>query len=317
MARICASAQYPCAAAGLASESPARHLRKTERVKEGAERFDDSGLDRLQSRRTFIGAAAAAIGAAAVARPEAVAHAATIGPGDGGERLALASRAAPAPGAAEVIYSNPLATPTDVADFRLEGDATVSFPEGRMRFAANRDPSEGQAANFVFWCPRELPDRVRISWNFWQLREPGLCILFFAARGRGGEDLFDPRLSTRTGDYQQYHSGDIDALHLSYFRRRYADERAFHTCNLRKSHGFHLVAQGADPLPPVEDATPPYRIELIKDGPRVAFAINELPLLDWTDDGTHGPTLAGGKIGFRQMAPLVAEYSDLVITGLD
>jgi hypothetical protein len=286
-------------------------------VKQDAERFDDSVPDRLQSRRTFLGAAAAAIGATAMARPEAVAHAVTIGPGKGGEPRAFASHATSAPGAAEVIYSNPLASPTDVADFRLEGDATVSFPEGRMRLAANRDPSEGQAANFVFWCPREFPDRIRISWNFWQLREPGLCILFLAARGRGGEDLFDPRLSTRTGDYQQYHSGDIDALHLSYFRRRYPEERAFHTCNLRKSHGFHLVAQGADPLPPVVDATPPYRIELIKDGPRVAFAINELPLLDWIDDGTHGATLAEGKIGFRQMAPLVAEYSDLVITSLD
>lgn len=104
---------------------------------------------------------------------------------------------------------------------------------------------------------------------------------------------------------------------MSYFRRRYPEERAFHTCNLRKSRGFHLVAQGADPLPPVADARPPYRIALTKAGPRVAFAINGLPILAWTDDGeTFGRARAGGKIGFRQMAPLVAEYTNLQVRAL-
>lgn len=51
--------------------------------------------------------------------------------------------------------------------------------------------------------------------------EPGLCIL-------------------------QYHHGDLDAYNVSYYRRRANSERAFHLCNLRKSHRFRLVAQGAD-----------------------------------------------------------------------
>ena len=104
---------------------------------------------------------------------------------------------------------------------------------------------------------------------------------------------------------------------MSYFRRRQADERPFTTCNLRKSHGFHLVARGADPIPSVPDAVPPYRISVLKAGPRVRFSIGQgehadLPLLDWIDDGSrHGEVLSGGKIGFRQMAPLIAEYANL------
>ena len=142
----------------------------------------------------------------------------------------------------------------------------------------------------------------------------GLCILFFAAKGRNGEDLFSSTLAERTGEYRQYHHGDINALHVSYFRRRWPEERAFHTCNLRKSYGFHMVAQGADPLPPVADATPPYRIQVVKCGAVVAFSINELPIFSWRDDGvSHGPVLGGGKIGFRQMAPLVGEYANLVV----
>jgi hypothetical protein len=211
----------------------------------------------------------------------------------------------------ETIYQNALARAEDIHGFRLEGQAEISFPNGRMRMENHLDPALGQKANFVFWCPEELPDDIAISWDFWPLREPGLCILFFAARGREGQDLFDPVLPPRTGEYDLYHHGAINALHVSYFRRRHPEERAFHTCNLRKSFGFHLVAQGADPLPDVEDAKSPYHILLIKRAAEVAFYINELPIFRWLDDGlTYGPLL-GGKIGFRQMAPLIAEYANL------
>ena len=212
----------------------------------------------------------------------------------------------------DLIYHNPLAAPEDVADWRIEGAAAVSFPQGRMRMENTRDPAEGQRANFVHWCPVEFPDDIAISWDFWPVHEPGLCVLFFAATGREGRDLFDPSLPARTGEYAQYHHGDMDALHLSYFRHWAVEERAFHTCNLRKSHGFHMVAQGADPLPSVPEAQPPYHIELLKCGAQVAFSINGLPILRWVDDGAlGGPVRAGGRIGFRQMAPLIAEYANL------
>ena len=31
------------------------------------------------------------------------------------------------------LYANPLASPADIADFRLEGDASITFPRERMR----------------------------------------------------------------------------------------------------------------------------------------------------------------------------------------
>ena len=53
---------------------------------------------------------------------------------------------------------------------------------------------------------------------------------------------------------------------------------------------------------------------LIKCGDEVAFLINELPIFDWRDDGvSYGAVLGGGKIGMRQMAPLIGEYSNLVV----
>jgi hypothetical protein len=218
----------------------------------------------------------------------------------------------------QLIYENRLASADDVKHFRMEGEAAVSFPLNRMRMENKLDPELGQKANFVFWCPVDFPDHIAISWDFWPIREPGLCILFFAATGIHGEDLFDPRLAVRTGIYSQYHSGDINAYHVSYFRRKEKDERTFHTCNLRKSRGFHLVAQGADPIPSVGDAEGPYNIKVFKYGGEILFAINDLTVFHWIDDGVaYGKPLGGGKIGFRQLSPLIAEYANLKVHAIE
>ena len=49
----------------------------------------------------------------------------------------------------------------------------------------------------------------------------------------------------------------------------------------------------------------------------VAFYCNELELFRFVDDGqTYGPLLGGGKIRFRQLAPLIGEYADLKVYAL-
>ena len=46
----------------------------------------------------------------------------------------------------------------------------------------------------------------------------------------------------------------------------------------------------------------------------IHFHINDYPVFSWEDDGeTYGPVLGGGKIGFRQMAGLIADYSNLTV----
>ena len=130
----------------------------------------------------------------------------------------------------------------------------------------------------------------------------------------GSPRAVDPALAPRHGIYDQYHHGDLDGYHVSYFRRRVPEGRAFHVCNLRKSYGFHLAAQGPDPLPGVADAAPPYHLRVDHVGAEVRFSINDLPILRFVDDGArYGPLLGGGKIGFRQMAPLVGEYANLSV----
>lgn len=214
----------------------------------------------------------------------------------------------------KMIYENALSCAGDIKDFILEGRANISFPNGRMQMENAMGAENGQKANYVLWCPEEFPSDVLVTWEFLPVREPGLCILFFGARGRNGEDLFDSSLAERTGEYHLYHHGDINAFHVSYFRRKEPDERAFHVCNLRKSYGFHLVAQGGDPIPDADEVTEPYRLAVRKEKGLVTFSVNELEVFRFEDDGeTYGPLLKGGKIGFRQLAPLVAEYGNLKV----
>ncbi len=214
------------------------------------------------------------------------------------------------PGA--LIYENSLSSPESLRGFILEGKATLSFPDGRLRLENAESEQLGQKANYVLWCDREFPADILLQIDFRPLREPGLAMLFFSACGKNSRGLFDPSLAPRTGEYVQYHHGDINAFHLSFFRRKERDERSFHTCNLRKSYGLHMAAQGADPIPDVADAEGFYRLSLLKKGLDIRFAVNDLEVLHYHDDGVqYGPLLGGGYIGLRQLAPMIGEYANL------
>jgi hypothetical protein len=221
-----------------------------------------------------------------------------------------------------VTYRNTLATPSDLEGWVAEGPVGVEHGDGGMRLFSTADRAalvaagRGDHAHLTYWCPEIFGPDIEVSWEFRPLDGDGLAMIFVAATGTDRRDLFDPSLQRRTGYYPQYHSGDVRTLHVSYARRAWPSERRFHTCNLRKSPGFHLVAQGADPLPDATDADGHYRLRLRKHGPEIVFAIDDLELFRWVDDGSTGPPLAGGRIGLRQMAPLSAHYRNLEVTDL-
>ncbi|KAF5013310.1 hypothetical protein FDECE_660 [Fusarium decemcellulare] len=213
--------------------------------------------------------------------------------------------------AEKLLYRNTFNTSDAVADW---------VPEGPVKATVTNNTLELSGAGkiddyFVYWVPEVFPDRIRITWEFSPLEEPGLAMFFFGAEAVGGGSIFDKDLAPRNGSYPQYHSGDIRTLHASYFRRRWPEERAFHLANLRKSPGFHLVAQGADPIPSVEDTQGAYyKVEVVKDKRDVKFSVNGLLLFSWEDvDRSTGPVIRGGRIGFRQMTPLVARYRNLEV----
>ena len=210
------------------------------------------------------------------------------------------------------VYQNALASFADISGFKLEGTAKIEFPNGRLRLSSVLDPALGQAANYVYWCDKLFPSDVLIEWDFTPLAESGLCIMFFSAMNCQGGSVFEA--APRTGSYEQYHSGDINAFHVSYYRLIpiLRDGERLRTCNLRKSKGFFMVAQGGDPIPELTLCKPPFRISIIKNGPLIAFYIDSILCFVYYDDGlSYGPLLGGGHAGFRQMSPMVGEYANL------
>ena len=217
----------------------------------------------------------------------------------------------------DVLYENYFSSDGALGEFVLEGQAHVSVNNGALRLQNVLDPSLGQSANFVLWNKRDFPDKISIEWDFYPMFETGLAMMFFAAKGVNGEDIFDPSLPKRTGRYEMYYNGAINAYHISYYRKTDGGKE-FCTCNMRKSKGFYLVCQGADPIPCLSDCIGPYHIKIVKYGVHVAFYINDMEIFYFLDDGvTYGGVHSGGKVGFRQMAPLVAEYKNLKICSLE
>lgn len=218
----------------------------------------------------------------------------------------------------KILYESRLSKIEDYNSWIPEGNVDLIDSSEGIILSNGDSETLGDQAHWTFWLNKKFPDNIEIEWEFKPIREPGLCMIFFCSIGKNGESIFDSTINERNGYYPQYHSGDINTYHISYFRHKYAEERAFRTCNMRKSAGFHMVAQGADPLPPTEDAFGFYQLKIKKLRENIDFWINDLLIFSYRDDGKkHGPVLQDGWIGFRQMAPMQAIYKNLRIYQLE
>lgn len=211
------------------------------------------------------------------------------------------------------VYENSLLNTTDTDSWVAEGNIKKECsPELGTILSNGDDVERGDHAHWTYWINQDFSKDLQIEWEFRPLSEPGLCMIFFNAQSESGESIFTPGLNKRDGYYPQYHSGDINTYHISYFRRKQQSERQFHTCNLRKSCGFHFLGQGADPLPDVSDAKKFYQLKIRKQGEKICFWIDDLLVFSILDNKFDAP-LGGGKIGFRQMAPMKAAYRNLKV----
>lgn len=175
--------------------------------------------------------------------------------------------------------------------------------------------SPGEAMHHVFWCPEDFPNLFIAEWEVQNLHtEAGLVIVFFAARGIHGEDIFAETLPKRDGTFDQYTLGKIRSYHISYYANAAHNKDRGHA-NLRKNNTFQLVQQGEKGIPTL--STDIHHVQLLKDGARIAMYIDGRKIIDWTDDGkTWGPVWDSGKIGFRQMQWTKFRYRNFKVWSL-
>lgn len=196
----------------------------------------------------------------------------------------------------ELIYENDFSSAADVKDWVMEGPGVTEFRSGWMHMY-----SPDEAYHHVFWCPRDFPDSILVEWEAQNLEtDAGLSILFFAAKGVNGQDIFDPDLPARDGDFTWYIKDTLRSYHISYYANTpKKPDRS--TAHLRKNNRFNLVYSGEEGIPTRSENI--HHMKLIKYGPRIIFYVDDRKVIDWLDDGSDDPRpyYKTGKIGFRQM----------------
>ena len=177
----------------------------------------------------------------------------------------------------------------------MDGAGQLSFSGGWMEMSSPK-----AKGHHVFWCPQDFPDQFMAEWQVQNRHtKRGLCIVFFAATGLNGEDIFAPSLSQRDGTFGQYTKGDLHNYHISYYANS-PDQPGREIAHLRKNKGFYKVQTGEAGIP--VDSKNIHTIQLIKDRGRIILHVDGRKVIDWTDDGIElGKILQEGKIGFRQM----------------
>jgi len=207
-----------------------------------------------------------------------------------------------------LMYECALDNENSTKDWIMEGPGIVSFEDGWMRMSSRLVGGEPKG-HIVYWCPKDFPNRFIAEWETQILSSHGLCIVFFAAKGTNGEDIFDKSLPPRDGTFQQYTVGRINSYHISYYANT-PNNPGRSTSNLRKNSGFYLIANGPPGIPAGDTSS--HKIRLIKDDARIIFEVDGRVIIDYTDDGKrYGLPYVDGKIGFRQMQWTVARYRNL------
>jgi hypothetical protein len=212
-----------------------------------------------------------------------------------------------------LIFENRLGAPSDLKGWPVEGPANIVFQDGWMRIRSERP--DGPEGHVVLWCPKIFPDRFLAEWDFELLEPQGLSIVFFAAAGKEGRDLFSPQLAPRSGVFGQYTNGDIDCYHISYFASNPNVPRT--VANFRKNAGFYLLSNGPVGIARTEATGAVHHAILRKAGARIQMAVNGRTIIDFEDDGRRaGPILGDGRIGLRQMQRTVQRYRNFRVFDL-
>jgi hypothetical protein len=212
----------------------------------------------------------------------------------------------------KLLYETSLADAKSVKDWVAEGPLVLKFEDKTMQMQSKDD-----AQHTVFWCPKDFPDSFIAEWDVEIFSRYGLCIVFFAANGENGEDIFAPSLPKRDGNFGHYIGGKIVSYHVSYYANVENFQMGRPDSNLRKNNKFYRVGGGPVAIKP--GAKGWQHIRLVKDGNRIQLYNNGVLYVDWTDDDPkrYGKPHTDGKIGLRQMATTIGRYRNFKVWALN
>lgn len=185
--------------------------------------------------------------------------------------------------------------PEDV-EWVFEGPGSAWTEDGRVHVTnIPRGRDDAKPQHVVLWNTRVFPEDFLLEFEISpEHSNCGLAIVLLCATGKDGGGIFDLSQPPRNGLFKNYIKGGIDCYHISYW----SGERKF--SNMRKNHGFHLVASGDDHL--WDAGKGPHTVRLLKVGGEIKLETRGQVALAWTDNGKeYGKVHGRGRIGLRTM----------------
>lgn len=205
------------------------------------------------------------------------------------------------------VYETDFDSKVVLDDWCMEGGLRMDVAGGNLILESERGVTESTsyANHLVCWLKHEAPADFYLEFTVKpENKKQGLNIIFFNARGINGESIFSENLSKRDGFFEQYHSGDLNNYHCSYW----SGDRGY--SGLRKNKGFHLLTTGEERI---TNRVPGefQKVGVFKRGGLIRVMVDDIVIISYKDDGvTYGPIHDhSGWIGLRQMAHTVkCEY---------
>ena len=101
----------------------------------------------------------------------------------------------------KLIYENAMSNAQEVQAWKMEGPGELKFSDNWMEMY-----SPGKKWDHVFWCPQNFPESFIAEWQMQNMDTTGgLIIIFFAAKGTNGEDIFESYAQNNTpGAYRVF-----------------------------------------------------------------------------------------------------------------
>lgn len=199
----------------------------------------------------------------------------------------------------------------------MEGKGIAECQDGYLSLRSEifTEPRD-RHGHFNFWLDRDFPENVAFEWDF-RYAEPGkqgLAIIIWAAKGRNGEDIFDPNLPERRGEIMTDFTTDaLNCYHTSYIAR--SRKKA----NMRKNYGMHLLTQGHD-ISSISEPGEWHTIRLEQYNGIIRLLFDGEESFSYTDDGSEGGPMidTGGKMAFRQQNNLYrGDYRNFRVYALE
>ncbi len=128
----------------------------------------------------------------------------------------------------------------------------------------------------------------------------GLTLVFFAAEGAEGQDIFDLELPPRNGVYRNYNKGRLRNYTVSYWSRNKKPSLVArgeqYTNRIRKNPGANIIATDDSLTDKCNDCD--FKVRILKVAGNISVEINGVVANHVVDpDAPHG----GGYIGLRSM----------------